>query len=79
MDVQIFLLIALIQKQESLELLDEEVPSLEVNNTGIQNHDPARWLNRNRRTLKNYEALVRTAITLDALLSAEGDISLCKP
>ena len=32
---------------------------------------PARWLDQNRRTLHRYQALVRTAVTLDALVDAE--------
>jgi hypothetical protein len=33
--------------------------------------EAARWLDRNRRVLKQYQSLVRTAVTLDALLDAE--------
>jgi hypothetical protein len=33
--------------------------------------EPARWLDQNRRTLQRYQALVRTAVTLDALMDAE--------
>ena len=32
---------------------------------------PARWLDQNRRILHRYQALVRTAVTLDALVDAE--------
>ena len=34
-------------------------------------YDPARWIDRNRRILEKYQALVRSAITLDALLDSE--------
>ena len=37
--------------------------------------DAARWLERNRRVLQRYQALVRTAVTLDALLDAEDGIA----
>jgi len=61
------LLVALIAQQDELELMDEEVP--EPGGSA----EPARWLDRNRRTLQRYQALVRTAVTLDALLDAEQD------
>ena len=34
-------------------------------------NSPGRWLDQNRRTLQRYQALVRTAVTLDALVDAE--------
>ena len=45
--------------------MDSEHPQLEG---GMA---PGRWLDQNRRTLQRYQALVRTAVTLDALLDAE--------
>ena len=37
--------------------------------------DPARWLDRNRRIVLQYRALVRTAVTLDALLDSEQSLA----
>ncbi len=65
------LLIALIHKQDDLELIDPDSPQLDGGNFNSKNVDPASWLDRNRRLLKRYQALVRSAITLDALLDAE--------
>tara|TARA_B100000131_G_C17620684_1_gene411662 strand:+ start:230 stop:496 length:267 start_codon:yes stop_codon:yes gene_type:complete len=67
------LLIALIQQQESLELMEAEAPSFD----GIygNENDPARWIDRNRRILERYQSLVKSAITLDALLESEQSIS----
>jgi len=65
------LVVALIQQQEELELLDGEAPRLDVAASSAQAHDPARWLDRNRRVLQRYQALVRSAVTIDALLDAE--------
>ena len=65
------LVVALIQKQGDLELMDEEAPRLDVGTGLDQDQDPARWLDRNRRLLKRYQALVRSAVTIDALLDAE--------
>jgi hypothetical protein len=60
------LVIALIQRQEGLELLDGD------SHQGLGGgQDPANWLERNRRLVHRYQALVRTAITLDALIDQE--------
>lgn len=59
------LVLALIAREEELPFMDEEWP--ESSSAGA----PARWLDQNRRTLHRYQALVRTAVTLDALVDAE--------
>tara|TARA_B100000700_G_C14748265_1_gene716275 strand:+ start:318 stop:590 length:273 start_codon:yes stop_codon:yes gene_type:complete len=70
------LVIALIHQQDELELMDSQGPSLEKSTDLKKNQDPARWLDRNRRILNNYQALVRSAITLDALLDSEQSSSV---
>ena len=65
------ILIALIKQQGDLELMDHEAPKATLGNSSTNDIDPGRWLERNRRVLRKYQALVRTAITLDALLDAE--------
>ena len=62
------LVIALIAQQDDLPLLDPDQPDLEGTS-------PVRWLDQNRRSLHRYQALVRTAVTLDALLDAEDNPS----
>ncbi len=62
------LVIALIAQQDDLPLLDHDQPDL----VGTA---PGRWLDQNRRSLHRYQALVRTAVTLDALLDAEDNPS----
>lgn len=59
------LLLALIAREEELPLLDAQQPNLDGGDS------PGRWLDLNRRSLRRYQALVRTAVTLDALLDAE--------
>ena len=63
------LLLALIARDEELPLLDSEHPELDGGDS------PGRWLDQNRRSLRRYQALVRTAVTLDALLDAEDSPS----
>ena len=64
------LLIALIRQQDDLELLDTDGPRFD--SKGHNATDPALWLERNRRILAKYQALVTSSITLDALLDSEG-------
>jgi hypothetical protein len=59
------LVLALLQQQEGLELLDGDGHGRGAGD------DPAGWLERNRRLVLRYQALVRTAATLDALIDQE--------
>ena len=67
------LVLALLQQQDALELLDGDghgpVTGLAA---GAGSADPASWLERNRRLVQRYQALVRTAATLDALIDQES-------
>ena len=60
------LVIALIAQQDDLPLLDPDQPDLDGT-------APGRWMDQNRRSLQRYQSLVRTAVTLDALLDAEDN------
>lgn len=73
------LVLALIGQQGDLELLDGDA-LLGGGNGGSMasrdsaKRDPASWLDHNRRLIQRYQALVRTAATLDALIDQEvGD------
>jgi len=66
------LVLALIQRQENLELLDGDGQGLGSGSRAGGAQDPAGWLERNRRLVQRYQALVRTAVTLDALIDQEG-------
>lgn len=66
------LLLALIAQQGDLELMDADGPSaITSGGTAEGPAEAARWLDRNQRLLQRYQALVRTAVTLDALLDGE--------
>ena len=66
------LLLALIAQQDDLELMDSEGPAgFSRGGSSEGPADAARWMERNRRVLQRYQALVRTAVTLDALLDGE--------
>ena len=65
------ILIALINQQKDLELMDD---SVQVFNNPInysEKHDSSKIIERNQRIIKKYQSLVRSAIALDALLESE--------
>ena len=70
------ILIALINQQTDLELMED---GIEVLNTPIdlaEKYDSSKIIERNQRIIKKYQSLVRSAIALDALLESEQyDIS----
>ena len=58
------LVLALIARQGDLELLAGD-------GTGLPGGDAGNWIERNRRVVQRYQALVRSAVTLDALVDQE--------
>tara|TARA_Y100001968_G_scaffold238664_1_gene222068 strand:+ start:262 stop:549 length:288 start_codon:yes stop_codon:yes gene_type:complete len=70
------ILIALINQQKDLELMEDGVQVFNnpINQSG--KYDSSKIIERNQRIIKKYQSLVRSAITLDALLESEQyDIS----
>ncbi len=61
------LVLALIAQQNSLELLDGD----NTGNLAAAQGNSAGWLERNRRVVQRYQSLVRSAVTLDALVDQE--------
>jgi len=64
------LVLALLARQEELELLDDDNAVPRGGSLGVGG-DPGSWLERNRRVVRRYQGLVRTAVTLDALIEQE--------
>lgn len=64
------LVLALLAQQSDLELLDGDATG-PGGLSGLAARDPASWLERNRRVVQRYQALVRSALTLDALVDQE--------
>lgn len=58
------LVLALLAQQNDLDLLAGD-------GTGLPSGDAGSWLERNRRVVQRYQALVRSAVTLDALVDQE--------
>ncbi len=65
------ILVALIHQQKDLELIDDvsQVFNNSVNRS--EKFDATGKIERNQRTINKYQSLVRSAITLDALLDSE--------
>ena len=67
------LLLALINKQDYLELIEHDSHDLAQSFTENQSRDFSKSIERNRKILKKYQSLVRTAVTLDALMDSENE------
>ena len=65
------ILIALIKQQKDLELMDDNVQVFESPINNSEKYDPSKIVERNKRIIKKYQSLVRSAIALDALLESE--------
>ena len=65
------ILIALINQQKDLELMDDGAQIFNKTNSFSKNYDSSKIVERNQRILKKYQALIRSAVALDALLESE--------
>ncbi len=65
------ILIALINQQKDLELMDDGAQIFNKKNSFSRNYDSSNIVERNQRILKKYQALIRSAVALDALLESE--------
>jgi len=63
------LVLALMAQRSDLELLDDH--GLAASGSATNASEAGNWLERNRRLLQRYQALVRTAVTLEALIDQE--------
>ena len=66
------LVLALVALQGDLDLLAGD-------GTGLPAGDPGNWIERNRRVVQRYQSLVRSAVTLDALVDQELGGGLSDP
>jgi len=70
------LLLALINKQDYLELIEDDSNDLTQSFSKNESRDFSKSIERNRKILKKYHSLVRTAVTLDALMDSENEENL---
>ena len=67
------LLLALINKQDYLELIEDDSNDLTKSFSENESRNFSKSIERNRKILKKYHSLVRTAVTLDALMDSENE------
>ena len=67
------LLLALINKQDYLELIEDDSKDLTKSFSENESRDFSKLIERNPKILKKYHSLVRTAVTLDALMDSENE------
>ena len=71
------LVLALLGGQEELGLLEED-HAIRLSH-GREAGGQGGWLERNQRLVKRYQALVRTAVTIDALIEQEIGLDQLEP
>ena len=67
------LLLALINKQDYIELIEDDSNDLVKSFSENESRDFSKSIERNRKILKKYHSLIRTAVTLDALMDSENE------
>ena len=67
------ILLTLINKESNFELIEEDTRDLTTNFSDKDTANLSRVIEKNRKIIKRYKSIVRTAITLDALMDSEND------
>ena len=67
------LLLTLINKESNFELIEEHSSDLLNNYSEKDTLDLSRVVEKNRKIIKRYQALIRSAVTLDALMDSEHE------
>ena len=67
------LLLTLINKESNFELIEEDSSDLSSSYSEKDNLNLYRFIEKNRKIIKRYKAIERTAVTLDALMDSENE------
>ena len=67
------ILLTLINKESNFELLEDDSCNLTSNYSEKDTVNLSRVVEKNRKIIKKYQSLIRTAVTLDALLDSENE------
>jgi len=67
------LLLALINKQDYFELIQDDSETLTNIFSEKDSQDFSKVIEKNHKILNKYHSLIRTAVTLDALMDAENE------
>ena len=67
------LLLTLLNKESNFELIEEDSCELSSNYSDNDTLNLSRVIEKNRKIIRRYQSLVRTAVTLDALMDSENE------
>ena len=67
------ILLALIKKDANFELIEDDSANFTSNFLKKDTANLSKVIEKNRKILKKYQSLIRTAVTLDALLDSENE------
>ena len=67
------LLLALIKKEADFELIEDDSSELCSTFSKENSVNFSQVIDRNRKILKKYQSLIKTAVTLDALMDSENE------
>ena len=67
------ILLTLINKESNFELIEEDSGDLTSNYSDKDTANLSRVIEKNRKIIRRYQALVKTAVTLDALMDSENE------
>jgi predicted RND superfamily exporter protein len=67
------LLLTLINKDNEFKFIEEDSSDLTSSYSEKDTVNLSRVIEKNRKIIKRYQALVRTAVTLDALMDSENE------
>ena len=67
------LLLTLLNKQDYFELIEDDSEKLTNSFSEKDAVDFSKVIEKNRKILKKYRSLIRTAVTLDALMDSENE------
>ena len=67
------ILLTLINKESNFELIEQDSGDLTSNYADKDTANLSRVIEKNRKIIRRYQALVKTAVTLDALMDSENE------
>ena len=67
------LLLTLINKESNFELIEEDSSDLSLSYSEKDTVNLSRVVEKNRKIIRKYQSIVRTAVTLDALMDSENE------
>ena len=67
------LLLTLINKESNFELIEEDSSDLSLSYSEKDTINLSRVVEKNRKIIRKYQSIIRTAVTLDALMDSENE------